>query len=128
MNSPHSPGKFILNTLPRRNNGHRLCLLSADLSGKNPAEAGSDSVKVEAGLLARSRDPVCTDALYSPPSPHSHCSDKTKAESRVSASVFNLYVFTDSMIFPLAGLTETLLHIHSHFLYLRNARYANGFY
>ncbi len=58
------------------------------------------------------RDPECTDALKDEMRSRSihraYCSDKTKAKSRVSASVFNLYVFTDEMIFPLAGLTETL--------------------
>lgn len=73
------------------------------------------------------RDPGGTDALEAQMCSRSihraYCSDKTKAESRVSASVFNLYVFTDEMIFPLAGLTETLCIFM--LLYLRNALYAN---
>lgn len=122
MNSPHWPAKFILNTLPPRNNGHRPRLLSGDLSGETQQKlALTDRWKCETGtgsLGTARRDPGRTDAFKCELCSHfiqrrpldSYCWDKTKGTSRVSASVLNLYQFTDEMIFPLAGLEETFAY------------------
>ncbi len=127
MNSPHSPGKFILNTLPRQTMASGYACYLPIYQAKNQQRPAVTVWKWKQDSWHGRRDPECTDALKGEMCSRSihraYCSDKTKAESRVSASVFNLYVFTDEMIFPLAGLMETLCIFM--LLYLRNALYAN---